>query len=284
MYETRLLDGALCLVDTQNNLTIVKVENKNWETRFFNREFGLLTLDIERLASIDKKILYKNLKSLFNKADDGLFDLIEIPLDITAIQVIPLFEDMGCRLVDTKISYITLIDRTKIPKPAPPTGELRFVRKGDVPALVSLTHQTLTNNTAFSSRFKNSDYYTRQETENYFAAWITNSIKDPNTLFVVIDDEGRIAAYFIYKYAGMYSQKPLYKGILTAVEPKYRGNQLHLIMQAFIYHQAASDQFYVENATQLTNYATIKSHMKSKKTMKQIELVFYRLKNATSII
>ena len=64
-------------------------------------------------------------------------------------------------------------------------------------------------------------------------------------------------------------------GVLTAVEPAYRGEKAHLSMQSFLYQHIPENRFYLDNTTQLTNFAIIKNHITSQKKLNRMDLFFY---------
>lgn len=273
-YTTRKDGNTIEVIDTENRI-VATITPKGWETDFFNKKFGSLTLN-NGTENISNENLNKGLDEMLTAADQSQFALIELVLEVKKINLIPLLEEKGFRLVDTKISYMTLIHKEKPHDKYPENGKVRLATRSDLPDLLDLTHNTLTYNPEFFSRFKNPKYFTEEESEKYYAAWIKNTLTDPDSLFAVYEHNQKAVGFFIYKYSGVREGKPVFKGILTAVAPAYRGNKAHLSMQAFLYEHIKQNDFYVHNATQLSNYPVIMNHVKSQKKLDKIELFFFR--------
>lgn len=254
----------------------VSLQIKEWETKFFGRKFGLVTIHHGKLGQIEPEDIYNPLDSLLSHADNNQFSLLELPINILGIKLYPVLEEKGFRLIDTKITFLTLMQKDQIENHSTNLGEICFATEDRMEKILLLTHQAFSHNPAFFSRFKNETYFSKEETERYYSAWIKNHLGKQNILFAVIQNKEDILGYLIYKSVGQYKGKPVYKGVLVAVDQKYRGKKLHLALQSFVYRQFPKDSFYLETTTQLSNLSTIKNYIKSKKTLDCVELIFYR--------
>ena len=151
--------------------------------------------------------------------------------------------------------------------------------KSELPDLLNLTHEALTNNQSFFSRFKNRKYFSEKETERYFSSWVENHIDDDKTFFAVVEKENKIIGYYIYKCTGTHKGEKIYKGVLTAVATEYRGYNLQHTMQSFLQNKFPEEKFYLDNTTQLSNFPIIKHHIRNQRNPDRIELTFYRSRN-----
>lgn len=277
-FAIRKDDKAFSLVSSESGKAIASLKIKGWETKFFKRKYGTLSIDHSVLLSLSGESIRDGLDALVLYADQEQYELVELHLDMSAIELIPVLEDKGFRLVDTRITFITLMEKGHIEKYSSDIGKVSLATVNDLEEILQLTHDSFTNNGSFFSRYKNRRYFTEKETERYYSAWIENHINDSNTLFAVLKREEKIIAYYIYKHAGSYKGKTVYKGILSAVVPQYQGHKAHLVMQSFLYDHFGEEKFYLDNTTQLTNLPPIKNHITSQKNLNRIELTFFRSK------
>jgi hypothetical protein len=271
-------DKSIRVVSTKNGKVMASLRIKEWETEFFKRTFGSLTTDHNLLVTLPNESIYSAFDSLLSYADENQYDILELHLDISGLALVPVLEDNGFRLVDTMATFITLIEKKHLEKYSSDVGEMGFAKKNEIEQILRLTHQTLTNNPSFLSRYKNRIFFTQEESERYYSAYILNHVDNKDALFAIWKTEDQVIGYFIYKRADRYKGKQVYKGILTAVHPEYRGYKAHLVMQSFLYDYFPEEQFYLDNTTQLTNFPTIKNHMRSRKNLNRINLTFFRPK------
>ena len=194
----------------------------------------------------------------------------------TDIDLISIVEDNGFRLVETRITFITLIEKQNSIQYTSGEENISFATNDDLEGILSLTHKSFLNNPSFFSRYKNRSFFSYQETKRYYSAWIENHMYDDNTLFAVLKIGGNVIGYYIYKCIGKYNSKRFYKAILAAVDPGHRGRQYHLVMQSFLFKHISDETFYLDNTTQLTNFPTITNHMNSKKRIERIEFIFFK--------
>jgi len=242
------------------------IEDKVWETNFFGRKFGALSLDYNQ-CDVERDI--------DTAINDSVYDIIELHLSILGMDLVPILEDKGFRLVETQMSFITLLNKQDIKERPLEIGEVRLAEMADLEKIVDLTHRIFSNNPSFLARFKNRMYFTQEETEKYYAAWIENHLGASDAYVVVVEHESKIIGYLIYSNAGTFNNKPNYRGVLVAVDPDYWGHKIHLAMQPVMYRLLPGEQVYLGIVTQLTNTAAIKNYIRSGKGFESIELIFY---------
>lgn len=274
---------TLCTVSTENDKVVASLKTKEWETTFFRRKFGILRINHNLLLTLGDKTNHHILDSLLAFADENGFNLLEFQCDVSAIELIPIIEQKNFCLVDIRVTFITLILKPISEKYSFDRREMTLARKSDLQEILHLTHKSFTHNPSFFSRFKNKKYFTQEETKRYYSAWIENHLGNDNTLFAVLKRKERIIGYCIFRLVGRYQGKPLYKEILVAVDPDYRGRKASLSLVSFLYDRVPEDQFYLDDTTNLTNFSALKNIIRQRRNLKRIELIFYRLKGGENI-
>lgn len=269
-------DGKSCVRSSEDGRVVLGLSEMAWETDFFRRRFGRLEVDAEGMHDLEADTLDKPLGEILSFGDQNGFDLIELELDISWLSLMNLFEDHGFRLVDTKIRFITSKEKTELNNLPEAEGELGFASEDMKEEILALTHRAFAENPSFNSRFSNKRYFSRSDTERYYAAWIENYIGDENTLFAVMKDEGKIVGYLIYPKTGEHEGRPLYKAALMAVAPEHRGRRVYFALRSLIYRSFPESDIYLDATTQLTNLTAIRNLIKTKKNLDSIKLVFYR--------
>ena len=224
----------------------------------------------------ETKDLEQALQDTLSFGDQNGFDVIEAQLDISWIHHIYLFESNGFRLVDMKLQFLTQITKAETEDLPAPEGEIGFASTDMKEEILRLTHSAFTYNPSFKSRFKNERFFTRSDTERYYAAWIENYLDDRNTLFAVMRAEGKIVGYLIYTKKGEHKEKPLYKAALVAVSPEYRGRRIYFTMRSFVYRHFSENEAYLDMTTQLSNLSQIRNLIKTQRNLEKVRLVFYR--------
>lgn len=256
--------------------TLLSLQVKEWESDFLGKKFGQIVFDPSPGVLAHRGEIRAALLRLLEFADKHHFCLLELQCTVSAVGVVPIFEELGFRLVDTRISFVTLIETPLLESYTAPVGQIEWVMPDDLDEIISLTHTAFTHNPEFFSRYKNAEYFSPSESEKYYAAWIENHIADPDTLFAVIKDRHSVLAYSFFKSYGRYRGEKLYKALLTAVDPQSRGHRLHLALQSFLLQSIPENRFYLDNTTQLTNIPAIRNSISSRKTLTSIGMVYYR--------
>ena len=244
----------------------MKITRKDWESEFFNKEIYKLECDPNHLNS-------RELHKLINEID---FEILEYNLDVTHIDLSYHLELMGFLLVDSRMIFITQINRNEygIDIPVPNNFNIRLYRNEDIKYLYQLTDEFLKWSNSFKSRYKNIYFFEKGDAERYFTTWISNTIADPHAIISVAEYKGDVIGYFIYKLSGTYQDLPLYKGILCSITRKFQGLKLHLVLQDYIFKSIPYDSFFVDNTTQLSNLPIIKNHIRSRRILKNAYLTF----------
>jgi ribosomal protein S18 acetylase RimI-like enzyme len=266
LYSTHSPDGGIKL----------GLSELAWETKFFGRRFGRLEIEGEGIHDVEATAIDQALKHTLSFGDQNGFDVIEAQLDMSWLHQMYLFESNGFRLVDTKLRFLSWMTKPEMEDLPAPEGEIGFASADMKEELLTLTHSAFSHNPSFKSRFNNKGFFARSDTERYYAAWVEHYLDDPNTLFVVMRDEGKIVGYLIYTKKGEHKEKPLYKAALIAVAPEYRGRRIYFAMVYFLYRHFPESEAYLDMTTQLSNLSTIRNLIKAQRNLENVQLVFYR--------
>jgi GNAT superfamily N-acetyltransferase len=271
-------DDRLYVRSLEDGRLVLGLREMDWETEFFKRRFGRLEIDTDESRGVEANALDEALKAVLSFGDKNGFEVIELQVDESWIHHICLLEDNGFRLVDTKLRFLTLMTKAEIESLPRPIGDLTFASKDMKDEILDVTQTSYTHNPSFKSRFNNDRYFSRLEAERYYAAWIESHIGDARNLFAVMRDEGKVVGYLLYKRIGEYRGIPLYKGVLNAVAPEYRGKGIYFDLISFVYRHFPEREVYLDTTTQLTNLTSIKNYIKTQKTLDQVTMIFYRVK------
>lgn len=252
------------------NYKYVLYREKKWETDFFGRKyFDLVLKEKTSLSNIDAELAEITV--------NNNFDLIECNLDLCHIKMAKVLEKYHFQLVDSRITFVTKINRAEGAFDHPNTYKeynIRYAMATDLPVIVEMTHRFLTWNSNFVSRYKDLDFFDEKDAERYFETWINYSINSKNAHTAVLEFESEVVGFFIFEQKEDYKETPLYKGILCAIEKAHQGKKLHLALQSFLFNDFVSNEFYLDNTTQLSNYAVVKNHIRSDRNLSKMSLTF----------
>lgn len=236
------------------------IEKKEWESNFF----GL---------SIYELVTWNGLDTLEGKIEKLDYDLIECNLSFSNFKDLSFLESIGFRTVDSRISFLTLIDvKDQRFLASSPKYKIRPYLRKDFEEVLEMTHKHLTFNDSFVSRYKNTMYYPGGFAEKYFKSWISKSVLSEDSITVVAEFNSKVVGFFIIEKKTLDAEIPVWKGRLTAVDKLHRGNNLHLSMQSKIFELIPTTNFYLDNTTQLSNIAVVKNHIKSNRKLESMSL------------
>ena len=265
---------------------IFSLKRKDWESNFFSFEFGLLEInkDFEYQYFIDH---FTSIQDFLIQSFNHLlvsFDYIEAIIDTKQYFIIPMLEDIGFRLVDSKCTFITKLNQDNLQSQIFAVEnakiKIRERKDSDLQAISDLSVNHMVNDKYFVSKYKSKYFFTDEIAEKYFREWIKNTFTSPNAIFsVAVNDDEKVVGFFIYEKKGELNNLPVYKGILTVVDPAYRGSDTHLSLQSFIFNKIKDPEFYIDNTTQITNVPIIRNHNKSNRLLNNISFILLRKKS-----
>ena len=244
---------------------------KTWDSDFFGREIYSLNLEESAWDT--------NLATEVAELDrQGVWG-IECELDASHFDLAPSLEDLGFRLVDSRMVFISKMSQGDQYASEPPYGTFRLACRADLAAVSELTATCLVDNDAFKSRYNNRRLFSREESVRYYDAWNHRAFTEAPGTFVLWDVEGAVVAYFNYIPSGEFDGLPMFKGVLTAVHRDHRGHGVQNTMQGYLFNSFGCDEWALDNTTQMTNVIVIKNHMRANKQFQTCSLIFYRVRN-----
>lgn len=248
------------------------LQAREWESLFFKKNIlEMSLLDSKGIDVFDGEI--SQALATLN------YDLIVVNLDVQHLIYAAILEEVGFRLVDSRITFLSLIDSESSVHSFDNLNldfHVRYASQADEDAIVALTHASLTENLDFISRYKNTEFFDEGDARLYFKTWIINSLSSVNAHSAVVEYEGKVVGFFIFEKRGSKGDYAVYKGILCAVQSEFQGHKLHLVMQSFLFKRFNELRFYLDNTTQVSNYPTLKNHIKSRRQLKEISLTFMK--------
>jgi len=252
-----------------------RLMRKDWDSDFFGREVFSLE-DPERTGLAHLAVELASLDSAGTWAT-------ECHLVSADFAIAPTLEELGFRLVDSKMTFLSVRAHGDTPHVEVPYGLIRTATEGDLSAIDDMTTRHLVDNPDFHSRFKDRRLYSRDESIRYYAAWNQLVLDRQPELFAVWDSGAGVVAYFNYLRDGIRDDLPVFKGVLTAVEKEHRGHQAHNALQSFLFEQFGVDRFVLNNTTQVTNLAVVTNHIRARKQLHEAIFTFYRLNPRESV-
>ncbi len=258
------------------------VELRSWESEFFGKKWGFLSFSHllqSRLFESPSKV-EEDLKSIIEESD-SLFEILEVNVEADIFTIVPYLENTGFRLVDSRISFKTILtkknaDYQNFPLDFP-TLRIETFSSGYLDQVVSLTRKHLVNNPSFISRYKNLLFMEKDSADKYFTLWVSNAVMSDNSVScILLDADNSVQGYFIYQKKGAEKGLTVYKGILTVISENYRGKATHLAMQSFLFSKIMDEKYIIDNTTQLSNLPVIRNHIKSQRSLNSVSLTFFR--------
>ena len=242
---------------------------KDWDSDFFGREiFGLEVNDEFDPAELGSAIEDLDQHELWGT---------ECHLPTAQFGVTPVLEELGFRLVDSRMVFVSTWTVDDIADVDVPHGRLRPVRDGDLTEIDALTVRHLVDNPMFRSRFTDRRLFTREESIRYYAAWNRLALRQDPDLFVVWDVDGAVVGYFNYMRQGEADGLPMFKGVLTAIDSDHRGHDAQNIMQSYLFARFGVERWALDNTTQITNLGVVRNHIKAGKRFQDAIITLYRL-------
>jgi hypothetical protein len=271
----RRLPGG-CEVLGPDGRVALTLRPNEFETGFFGRGVGVLEMDASALAALPSQDRRHAVALATAVADEEGYWLVQAQVEARSLELAAALEEAGFRLVDTRVEFRTCLDRRRLPRHEPPFGTAGTARSEDRDALLALVHEGLTRNPAFHSRYKNPDYFSADDTDRWFTAWVDADLADPGTVVAVWRlDEGP-AAFFGLRRHGEHEGLPLYKSTLAVAASHHRGNKAHIFLQTTLFDALPADEFWMRSVTQLTNGPVIRNNVALDRRLDHIALVFFR--------
>ncbi len=224
--------------------------NKNgWMTEFYGKDWFEINSLSELDGSIENALIEWRISSqnprAINEAESNGFKLVESVIEFTS-EISPDLNFQDSSIIEAKSEHLDQV--------------------------LDITQECFLSNKEVQTRFKNEEYFTKIECAEYYKKSIVNNFQKGNVVTVVAVDQQGVAGYYMIKKL----QGNTYKGVMTGVLPRARGQRLHLRMQQATFGIIGLD-ITVVNSTQLSNFKTIKSHIRANRVLSKIEHIFYKL-------
>jgi hypothetical protein len=194
------------------------------------------------------------------------YGMIEWKIDASDHEKILKAHDQGFILVESAVEFQTIICKPKRQLP----DFLRLAKKEDFEEITKLIEICYFNHTKFFNRFKIKRYFSDEQANNYYLESFKSAFYENNSFTIIASD--KLGVFGFYTMRKLSNGK--YKGILTGVHPRMKGKKLHILMQNKCYDIIGHD-YTVINRTQLGNYQIINNHIKEKRHLEKVELIFY---------
>jgi hypothetical protein len=245
-----------------------ELSRKPWDSDFFGREIYQLSVT----GDLPLEALSEDLTRL---DEEGVWG-VECSLITSHLHRVASLENLGFRLCDSKIQFISQVSVEGMEVDGLPFGIIREVLPDDLAQVEDLTVKALVDNPRFTSRFNDRRLFSREESIRYYSAWNKLAFEEDPTLFAVWADQGEIRAYFTFLRRKTPGGELIFKGGLTAVQEEYRGHGAQNILQTYLFHNFGVPVFLLDSTTQLSNLPVVNNHIKAGKSYRDSALVFYR--------
>jgi hypothetical protein len=196
--------------------------------------------------------------------------LIECVINADEYHKIEEIQRLGFSLVETAIEFETIIDHDRETLPT-----IREANIDDLPIILEITEECYLKHDKFYNRFRNKSYFTKGHARKYYTGSVTSNYTGDDIVKVVVEDDEGICAYYILKKIEQLQLHAKYKGIISGVTKRARGQNLHVEMQKKI-TQLIGKPYITVNRTQLGNYRVIGNHLKDHRQLSKIEHYFYK--------
>jgi len=243
----------------------------DWDSEFFGRPmFGA-----ELSGDFNEDALERVHSELLEMAADPK-SIFQIRLRSTQFHLIPMFEDLGFRFVDSRLEFHTLTRREDFSNAGSlPFGQLRWFRDDDLAAIEALTKSQFSSNPAFRSRFNNRRYFSEAESHSYYMAWHRLALQNDHPMFCVWDIEDEIGGFYSVVRRHPAEALPIYKVGLAAVDPAHRSHGAQNQMQFWIFSNAPDAEWITVNSPALTNLSGLKNNIRAGKELSYVEAFLF---------
>lgn len=242
---------------------------KMWDTEFFGRRF--LSGDLSREITTEGwQKLELEIEAL--KASGAW--LLEARIRSSHFHNVTKLEDLGFRLVDSRLEFSTLTRRSEA-EYSIPRGDFRWYQESDWLPLQDLTRSQFAANENFKSRYNNRRYFSEEESNRYYMQWHRWALENENPLFCVWEVDGFFAGFYSILRQAEGDSIPRYKVALAAVEPEFRSYGAQNQMQFWIFENAPDEEWLTINSPALTNLSGLKNNIRAAKELSYVEAYFF---------
>ena len=260
---------------TTNSQDIFNLQRDDWNSEFFNRNFGIAKLNKPAFVEQNVQNLSNQIQKLLKLGYDKNFNLIQLDVGIEQSSLIEALQESAFHLVETKVIFVTEINDSAQILGKNDYKYCRLADMSDMDQIFNLTREAFTYNSSFYSRFKNRRYFSPDETKKYYDAWVKNNLLKDGSFIAVYTKSKNILGYTLILEKGLYADSKLYKAALSAVRFDYWGKEIYSVLSNYAFCYIGLDKFFFDNTTQITNLAMLRRYIKLKRNLSRIEHIFY---------
>lgn len=245
------------------------IRRKEWDSEFFGRDIFEANFDYS-IGSKDAEAIVREIASL--RHSDRL--LIQARVRSEYFTNIPILEEIGFRLVDSRLEFSTKTYRRDFMS-SHFTESLRWYRHDDWAQIRELTISQFVDNQNFQSRFNNRQYFTRDESLRYYLQWHRLVLENPHPLFCVWETGSSISGFYSIVRKPGTASSPDYKVALAAVRPGSPGSGMQNKMQFWIFQNCPDTEWSTINSPALTNLPGLKNNIRAGKELSHVEAYLF---------
>lgn len=244
-------------------------KSKDWDSQFFRRPIYGAELN-HLLSDDDATVLREELATL----SKDKHSLVEARVRSTFFANIPILEDLGFRLVDSRLEFRTKTRKTDF-EAETCRENLRWFKESDWASVCNLTTSQFVDNPSFQSRFNNRMYFSRNESERYYLQWHRWALDVPNPLFCIWETDNQLSGFYSIVRKFSSAGLPEYKVALAAVRPGSLPSGMQNEMQFWLFRNAPDDEWETINSPALTNIAGLKNNIRAGKHLNYVEAYLF---------
>lgn len=250
----------LALKDVNNKIdSIVLTEKSDFDSKIFGLNVGKVGLILvnPNTARNHQAELSRFFHEIKDSATSLNLDVIFARIGLEQLTAIQQFENVGAVLTDVLLTFYCNIKNEFKPASLLNSARVEKANKNDEEELVSISRKAFK-----SDHFHGDPHLPKSKSDELYAKWISNAIKQPNTQVLVARDGGEILGFVscrVEKLSNIYSYGVI---DLIAVKDEHRGKGLGLALveRALEWFSSYTRSVYV--GTQASNFSALRIYQK----------------------
>jgi hypothetical protein len=251
----------------------LQIKRSGWESDFFGKEIGTVTYDRPYIAAVNPSDITRSLQALL-RTHQTRFDLIQLNVGNDAFKLFSPAQTAGFKVVESRMTFGTEIDRSDWAPSQNDAFVCANAAERDLAEIIALAHAAFTDNPAFFSRYKNENYFSRENAEKYYEYCIRDAFSNSQAMLIVCKAGDEIAGFMSWLPMGN-GHNLAFRAGLTAVNSDYKKRSVYTILTAFAVSQVGHAHFTLINTTHSNNVAMLQNYIKNRKTIQSTEHILY---------
>ncbi len=238
-----------------------------WDSKLFNRKMGSIK---HLIVSAEYNEILKTSNALISEtiqwAKEKKYEFILRKINTDDVTSIRALETNGFKLVDTLLDYVYDPYKkpfTNLTQPVLTAGaSIRLATFEDETELISIAHQAFKNH---FGRYHSDENIPRDDANKVYEEWITSSLKGYADFIIVLEIDGKIAAYSIWRNPTDEELKenlPIGHYSLGAVHPDFYGMGLFYAITYEGMRRLVTKVKCIEGPTHVNNYPVQRGYAK----------------------